>query len=124
MYMDKTIQNFPKEFLDLINKVGTADIIISTYTNSHCTLWNCVDTDSRGEFVEDFIIQNNLQCLNVGNNWTFQGPTGKPIIDITLSNYSLATKISDWKVEKTLKSLTTSELLSLLMLVLISGQWR
>ena len=49
------------------------------------------------------IIQNNLQCLNVGNNWTFQGPMGKSIIDITLSNYSLANKISDWKVENYLE---------------------
>ena len=103
MYMDITIQNFPKEFLDLINKVGTADIIIGTDTNSHCTLWNCVDTNSRGEFVEDFIIQNNFQCINVGNNWTFQGPMGKSIIDITISNYSLATKISNWKVENHLE---------------------
>ena len=72
-------------------------------TNSHCTLWNCVNTNSRGEFVEDFIIQNNLQCLNVGNNWTFQGPMGKSIIDVTISNYSLATKISNWKVENHLE---------------------
>ena len=103
MYLDKNIQHFPNEFLELINKVGNADIIIGSDSNSHSTLWNCANTDSRGEYLEDFIIQNNLQCLNVGNNWTFQGPMGKSIIDITLSNYSLANKISDWKVENYLE---------------------
>ena len=101
--MDQSIPNFPSEFIDLINKVGSADIIVGIDTNSHCTLWNCTFLDNRGEFVEYFIIQNNLQCLNIGNNWTFKGANGKSIIDITLSNYSLANKISDWKVENNLE---------------------
>ena len=103
MYMDQSIQNFPSEFIDLINKVGSADIIVGIDTNSHSTLWNCTFTDNRGDFVDDFIIQNNLQCLNIGNNWTFKGPNGQSIIDITLSNYSLANKISDWKVVNNLE---------------------
>ena len=103
MYMDQSIPHFPSEFIDLLKKVGSADIIVGSDTNSHCTLWNCTFTDSRGEFVEDFIIQNNLQCLNMGNNWTFKGPNGQSIIDITLANYSLANKISDWKVENNLE---------------------
>ena len=97
--MDKNIQQMSKEFLDLINKVGSADIIISTDTNSHCTLWNCVNTDSRGKFVEDFIIKitsNALMWVIIG---LFRVLWVKSIIDVTLSNYSLANKISDWKVE-------------------------
>ena len=66
--MDQSIPHFPSEFIDLLKKVGSADIIVGSDTNSHCTLWNCTFTDSRGEFVEDLIIQNNLQCLNMGNN--------------------------------------------------------
>ena len=92
MYMDQNIQDFPKEFKDLVRKCGEADILIGTDSNSHCMVWNCTDTE------------NNLTCLNVGNNPTFESAQGfKSIIDITLANYRLATKISDWRVENHLQ---------------------
>ena len=104
MYMDQNIQDFPKEFKDLISKCGNANILIGTDSNSHCTVWNCTETDKRGEFIEDFVIENNLSCLNVGNNWTFESAHGfKSIIDVTLANYRLASKISDWRVENHLQ---------------------
>ena len=91
MYMDQNIQDFPKEFKDLVCKCGNADILIGTNSNSHCTVWNCTETGNRGEFIEDFLIKNNLACLNIGNNWTFESAHGfKSIIDITLANYRLA----------------------------------
>ena len=62
--MDQNIQDFPKEFKDLVRKCGNADILIGTDSNSHCTVWNCTETDKRGEFFEDFLIENNLACLN------------------------------------------------------------
>ena len=68
------------------------------------TVWNCTETDKRGEFIEDFLIENNLSFLNVGNNWTFESARGfKSIIDVTLANYRLASKISDWRVENHLQ---------------------
>ena len=104
MYMDQTIQDFPKEFKYLISKCGNADILIGTDSNSHCTVWNCTETDKWGEFIEDFVIENYLACLNVGNNWTFESACGfKSIIDVTLANYRLASKISDWRVENHLQ---------------------
>ena len=124
MYMDITIQNFPKEFLDLINKVGTADIIIGTDTNSHCTFWNCVNTNSReGNLLKISSFKITFSALMLAIIGLFRVPW-KSIIDITISNYSLATKISNWKVENHLRTLITSELFSPLMIVLISGQQR
>ena len=72
MYMDQNIQDFPNEFKDLVRNCGEADILIGTDSNSHCTVYNCTDTDNRGEFFKYFIIENNLTCLNVGNNPTFE----------------------------------------------------
>ena len=55
--------------------------------------------DRRGELVKDFLISNNLQCVNVGNRSTFRNGAGNTsIIDITIANYSLATSIYNWKV--------------------------
>ena len=67
-------------------------------------VWNYTETDNSGEFIEDFVIKDNLTCLNVGNNPTFESAQGfKFIIDITLANYRLASKISDWRVENNLQ---------------------
>ena len=103
MYMDGKKHEFPKEFIELIAKKGQCDILVSTDSNSHSTVWNCPRTDRRGELVEDFLITNNLQCVNVGNRPTFRSGAGRTsIIDITFANYNLATSIYDWKVDSDL----------------------
>ena len=67
------------------------------------TVWNCPRTDRRGELVEDFLISNNLQCVNVGIRPTFRNYSGNSsIIDITFANYCLATSIYNWKVDNDL----------------------
>ena len=59
--------------------------------------------DRRGELVKDFLISNNLQCVNVGNRPTFcNGAGNTSIIDITVANYGLATSIYNWKVDNNL----------------------
>ena len=53
--------------------------------------------------MEDFLISNNLQCVNVGNQPTFRsGADRTSFIDITFANYSLVTSIYDWKVDRDL----------------------
>ena len=100
MYLDQDILDFPPEFRELILKRGDCDIIIGTDSNAHSTVWNCANTNNRGEFIEDFLIKNDLTCLNVGNNPTFESAQGfRSIINITIANYRLATSISNWKVE-------------------------
>ena len=104
MYLDQNIQDFPQEFKDLVRKRGEANIIIGTNSNSHSTVWNCTYTDNLGEFIKYFLIKNNLTCLKVGTNPTFESAQGfKTIIDITLANFRLATKISNWRVENHLQ---------------------
>ena len=100
MYLDKDILGFPPEFIELIRKKGECDILIGTDSNAHSTVWNCPKTDKQGEFIEDFLIENDLSCLNIGNNPTFENAQGSTsIIDITIANYSLATSICNWKVD-------------------------
>ena len=66
MYMDGKKHEFPSEFIQLIANKGECDILVTLDSNSHSTVWNCPRTDRRGELVEDFLITNNLQCVNVG----------------------------------------------------------
>ena len=80
LYLDGKIHDFPNKFKELIKKKGDCDIIIGTDSNSHSSEWNCSSTDSRGELLEQFLIDNNLTCLNVGNNPTFQNGSGNTSI--------------------------------------------
>ena len=91
---------FPQEFIDLIANKGTCSVLVGTDSNAHSTVWNCSSTNRRGELVEDFLITNNLQCVNVGNRPTFRHAMGwTSIIDITFADYSLASNIFNWKVD-------------------------
>ena len=100
MYLDCTVLGFPPEFTELIWKKGECDIIIGADSNAHSTIWNCPKTDKKGEFIEDFLIANDLLCLNVGNRPTFENAQGNTlIIDITIANYNLATSVCNWKVD-------------------------
>ena len=104
MYLDNKVLDFPPEFIELVRKKGECNILISSDSNAHSTVWNCPCTDKHGEFVEDFLITNNLKCLNIGNNPTFKNAQGfTSIIDITVANYRLATSICNWKVENYLQ---------------------
>ena len=89
MYMDSKKHEFPKEFIELIANKGQCNILVGTDSNAHSTVWNCPSTNRHGELVEDFLITNNLQCVNVGNRPTFRHGSGwTSIIDITFANYS------------------------------------
>ena len=91
------------EFIQLIANIGNCDILVASDSNAHSTVWNCPKTDRRGELVEDFLIINNLQCVNVGNRPTFRSGAGHTsIINIMFANYSLATSIYNWKVDSDL----------------------
>ena len=74
------------------------EIIIGTDSNSHSQLWSSKTTNKRGEDFENFIAQNDLTVCNRGNANTYDCPTGKSIIDITLATAKLAENINNWKV--------------------------
>ena len=103
LYLDIKIHEFPLEFIQLIANIGNCDILVTSDSNAHSTVWNCPKTDRCGELVEDFLITNNLQCVNVGNRPIFCSGAGcTSIINITFANYSLATSIYNWKVDSDL----------------------
>ena len=105
LYLDSKVLGFPDKFKDLIRHKGNYDILIGTDSNSHSTLWNCPASDKQGELLEQFLFYNNLSCLNVGNNPTFRNGSGdSTIIDLTLANYHLAQRVSNWQVEQLLHS--------------------
>ena len=67
-------------------------------SNAHSHLWNCEITNTRGEELEAFIMENNFMVHNQGNENTFVTRRACSIIDITISYGNV--EISDWNVSE------------------------
>ncbi len=70
-------------------------LIICVDSNAHSELWGSPEANSRGEILEEFILQNGLEVQNVGCKPTFTGRDTATIIDITLT---LNVGIKNWRV--------------------------
>jgi ribonuclease HI len=75
-------------------------LVIGTDANSHHQVWGSTDTRSRGEFLLEFIISNDLHVLNVGDKPTYrhEGTGREEVLDITLCSISLSSNIQRWHV--------------------------
>ena len=67
VYCDITQQSLPAELDKLLLEKSDANIIIGLDANSHSPMWGCNETNKRGEMMEDFIMDHNLQVCNRGN---------------------------------------------------------
>jgi len=73
-------------------------IIIGCDANAHHVIWGSSDVNQRGESLLEFILNNNLEILNVVNVPTFVTRVRSEVLDITLSSRSVASHINDWHV--------------------------
>ncbi len=67
-------------------------------TNAHSSLWQCSDTNKRGEMLEELIFTYNININNVGDHFTFFRGEARTIIDVTLSTAKVWERIKNWKV--------------------------
>ena len=94
-YKEKVIQPWMTRALDFSTHRGYA-ILIGMDSNCHSELYG-LETNKRGEHLEDFIGQHNLKVKNQGKTPTYQSSTGRSINDITLSS-KLSASLKDWRV--------------------------
>ena len=98
VYLDsklKVIQPWLTAAMTFANSRGYA-IIIGMDSNCHSKLFG-LETNKRGEQLEDFIGHYNLRVENQGKIPTFQSAIGRSIIDVTLSS-KLSVSIKNWRV--------------------------
>jgi len=90
----------PPEIIALVEhcKKMNLPIIIGCDANAHHVIWGSSDVNQRGESLLEFILNNNLEILNVGNIPTFVTGVRSKVLDITLSSRSVASHISDCHV--------------------------
>ena len=96
--LDKNV--IPLELISLVERCNQHKkaLVIGGDVNAHSTLWNCPNSNKRGEVIEYFILKYQLQVHNIGDTHTFIGSRGHSIIDITLSLNTAQQSIHDWKV--------------------------
>ena len=99
VYCDITQQSLPAELDKLLLEKPDANIIIGMDANSHSPMWGCNETNKRGEMMEDFIMDHNLQVCNRGNKATFVARGAETIIDVTLCTSNSVNRVINWEVK-------------------------
>ncbi len=74
------------------------ELVICADTNAHSSLWQCNDTNKRGEMLEELIFAHNINVNNIGDHFTFFRGEARTIIDVTLSTTNVWERIKNWRV--------------------------
>ena len=72
-------------------------LLIGVDSNAHSSLWGNDEDNARGEALETFLMNSQMDCHNRGQIPTFHG-RGQTIIDLTLSNSYLELEVNNWGV--------------------------
>uniref|UniRef100_A0A6V7LXU7 Endonuclease/exonuclease/phosphatase domain-containing protein n=1 Tax=Bracon brevicornis TaxID=1563983 RepID=A0A6V7LXU7_9HYME len=75
-------------------------LVIGSDANAHHTIWGSSNTNKRGMAVLNFVTANNLEILNMGSRPTFVTSRSQDVIDVTLSEISLASLIVNWRLDE------------------------
>ena len=102
IYMDYNdtspfVKDWVQDIIDYANDKGYA-ILLGIDSNCHSTLYG-LETNRRGEELEDFIAKNRLYVENIGTTPTFNTKWVTSIIDITLTSH-MAMSVKNWQVSQ------------------------
>ena len=101
-YFDILLDRVVPEALDRVLdhcEIQRKEVIICADTNSHSSLWNCPDTNRRGEILEEWVFRRNLKIQNNGAHHTFHRKNAHTIIDVTFTKGPFIGKeVADWEV--------------------------
>ena len=100
VYLDCTKLELPAELLALCSQRSDKRLLIGLDSNAHSALWGCINTDARGEMVEEFLFSNGLVIINRGCHDTFVSTRASSIIDITVATAEVFVSLSNWHVNQ------------------------
>ena len=92
----------PLEVQKLVRHCNTKGLplIIGCDANAHNEVWGSSDTNSRGEYLLEFLIKENLNIANIGNTPTFKTRVREEVLDITIVSPNIRSCIGNWRVSK------------------------
>ena len=94
VYCDITINHVPLQLVQLLEDKNDCNILISMDANAHSPMWGSLDSNSRGDMIEELIFQHGLIICNKGSSPTFVGRGTGTIIDFTLCTSGMFKYIS------------------------------
>ena len=104
VYWDRQNKNqIPEKLTQLLahaEETGTP-LIICGDMNAHSEFWGCQKSDSRGEVLEDLILENDLSVLNQGSRPTYERSKVGTIIDVCMVSSGISPNFGNWRVSNT-----------------------
>lgn len=100
MYLDGNIPIPEQDFMDKVMEYCESidgGIVLCMDSNAHSELFSDVESDVRGDDLEDFILRHSLLVVNTGNVPTFESSRANSIIDVTLVR---GATVSNWFVSQ------------------------
>ena len=115
MYWCRKQKKPPTKWLKAADYARKNGLILITCsdTNSHSVLFNCPESDARGKLLENYLIHGDMEVVNVGNKYTYDGSNKghavksitkdacKTIIDATMVSTRYSDQIKNWCVSST-----------------------
>uniref|UniRef100_A0A6V7J874 Endonuclease/exonuclease/phosphatase domain-containing protein n=1 Tax=Bracon brevicornis TaxID=1563983 RepID=A0A6V7J874_9HYME len=91
-----------KKLTELVEFCAANDtlLIMSSDANAHHTLWGRSNTNKRRTALLNFVVATNLEILNRGSRPTLVTSRCQEVIDVTLSDISLAGMIENWRLDE------------------------
>lgn len=93
----EVLENMLDNIRDIIKDAKKPTIICGDF-NAKSTGWQEKITNLRGSILEEWMAENDLCVLNVGNTPTFQRNESESIIDLSIINTKYTNWITDWHV--------------------------
>ena len=100
VYLDANIPVFDQEFLEVVLTYcddHDCGIVMSMDSNAHSDLYSDVESDERGEQLEEFIFRHSFHVVNEGRVPTFETARASSIIDVTLVR---GVSVRGWEVSR------------------------
>ncbi|XP_026825055.1 uncharacterized protein LOC113561845 [Ooceraea biroi] len=102
------------EFEEYLDRVGECvstrllprPVLIAGDFNAKSCVWGSPRSDARGEALVDWAATLGLCVLNTGSESTCVRWQGESIVDLTLANPAAARRVSGWRVESGLETLS------------------
>ena len=92
-------------------KRNNKQFIIGCDANAHHTVWGSTDINKRGECLFEYILSNNIDICNRGNNPTFVNAIRQEVLDLTLASTKLSDNIENWHVSEEISLSDHSQIL-------------
>lgn len=94
------------EISSAMRTLGNPPTIIAGDFNAHATLWGSDSTNARGRLVLEWAAENNMCCMNRGDESTCVRAQGESIVDITWASPGCSRRIENWEVLSRTESLS------------------